>query len=108
MVKQGEIVSVCLDPKRGHEQAGYRPAIVVSNDFFNRKTGLAVVCPITNTNNGFPLHVPLDDRTATRGFILCEHMRTLDLSAHACKPIEQAPPDIVDKVLSVLFAELRP
>ena len=107
MVTKGEIIKVCFDPQREHEQAGYRPALVVSNDFFNRKTGLAVVCPITNTDNRCPLHVPLDDRTATTGVVLCEHVRTLDLSARAYTTVERAPEDVVAKVTDILFAELE-
>ena len=83
MVRQGTIIKINFNPQAGHEQAGYRPAVVVSNDFFNMKTNLAIVCPITNTNNHFPLHVPLDGRTTTTGVILCEHIRTLDLQFHS-------------------------
>ncbi|MBP1592114.1 MAG: type II toxin-antitoxin system PemK/MazF family toxin, partial [Oscillospiraceae bacterium] len=55
MVNQGDIIKVNLNPQRGHEQAGYRPALVVSNDTFNTYAKLAIVCPITNTDNQFPL-----------------------------------------------------
>ena len=79
MVKQGDIIKVSFDPNSGHEQAGYRPALVVSNNEFIKRTKLAMVCPITNTDNHFPLHVPLDARTKTTGVVLCEHVRTLDL-----------------------------
>ena len=65
MVKQGDIIKVSFNPQMGHEQAGYRPALVVSNDIFQAQTKLAVVCPITNTDNKFPLHVSLDNRTKT-------------------------------------------
>ena len=81
MVKQGDIIKVSFNPQMGHEQAGYRPALVVSNDIFQTQTKLAVVCPITNTDNKFPLHVSLDSRTKTTGVILCEHIRTLDLNS---------------------------
>ena len=77
MVKQGTIIKVNLNPRAGHEQAGYRPAVVVSNGTFNAKTNMVIVCPITNTMNHFPLHVPLDERTKTTGCILCEHIRAL-------------------------------
>ena len=106
MVKQGDIIKVCLDPTAGHEQAGYRPAVVVSNDFFNKKTNLAIVCPITNTNNRFPLHIPLDERTATTGVILCEHIRTLDLNSRPHTVVESLPQDMLRKVIDTVFAEL--
>lgn len=106
MVKQGDIIKVSLDPTTGHEQAGYRPAVVVSNDFFNKKTNLVIVCPITNTNNRFPLHIPLDERTATTGVILCEHIRTLDLNSRPHTVVESLPQDMLRKVIDTVFAEL--
>lgn len=107
MVKQGEIIKVNLNPQAGHEQAGYRPAVVVSNDFFNLKTGLTIVCPITNTDNKFPLHIPLDSRTQTTGVILCEHVRTLDLEARGYKKIEKLPQDILQEVIDIIFSEVE-
>lgn len=107
MVKQGDIIKINFNPQRGHEQAGYRPALVVSNDTFNVQAKLAIVCPITNTSNQFPLHIPLDDRTATTGVVLCEHIRTLDLNARPNSIIEKIPDDILQKVINVIFAEVE-
>ena len=53
MVKQGDIIKINLNPSKGHEQAGYRPAVVISNDFFNKKTNMTICCPITNTLRHF-------------------------------------------------------
>jgi mRNA interferase MazF len=107
MVKQGDIIKVNFNPQKGHEQAGYRPAVVISNNFFNQKTNLAILCPITNTNNYFPLHIPLDDRTQTTGVILCEHVRTLDLNARAYMVVEQLPEDILTRTIDVVFSEIE-
>ena len=107
MVKQGDIIKVNFNPQAGHEQAGYRPAVVVSNNFFNEKTNLAILCPITNTNNHFPLHVPLDERTKTTGVVLCEHVRTLDLEARSYNFVEKMPRDILEHILNVIFAEIE-
>lgn len=107
MVKQGDIIKVDFNPQAGHEQAGYRPALVISNDFFNQKTNLSIVCPITNTNNCFPLHIPLDGRTATTGVILCEHVKALDLNARPCRVIEQIQNDLLEKVIEVVFSEVE-
>ncbi len=107
MVKQGDIIKVNFDPRSGHEQAGYRPALVVSADIFNTKTKLAIVCPITNTDNHFPLHVPLDERTSTTGVVLCEHVRTLDITARGYRFIESVPKDILEEVIDVLKAEIE-
>lgn len=107
MVKQGSIVKINFDPQLGHEQAGYRPALIVSNNFFNEKTNLAIVCPITNTNNNFPLHVNLDKRTKTTGVILCEHVRSLDIETRGYSVIEKLPTDILDHVLKIIASEIQ-
>lgn len=107
MVKQGDIIKVDFNPQAGHEQAGYRPALVISNDFFNQKANLTIVCPITNTSNRFPLHIPLDSRTETTGVVLCEHVKALDLIARPYKVVEQLPKDLLDKVVGVVFSEIE-
>ena len=107
MVKQAAIIKVDFNPQAGHEQAGYRPALVISNDFFNQKANLTIVCPITNTSNRFPLHIPLDSRTVTTGVVLCEHVKALDLKARPYKVVEQLPKDLLDKVVGVVFSEIE-
>lgn len=107
MVRQGTIIKINFNPQAGHEQAGYRPAIVISNDIFNQKAKLSIVCPITNTNNHFPLHIPLDDRTKTTGVILCEHIKALDLNSRTYQEVEQLPKDILDKVIDVVYSEIE-
>ena len=107
MVKQGDIIKVSFDPNSGHEQAGYRPALVVSNNEFNKRTKLAIVCPITNTDNSFPLHVPLDARTSTTGVILCEYVRTLDLQSRKSRFVEKVPDDILKLVTDIISAEIE-
>ena len=107
MVRQGDIVKLSFNPQMGHEQAGFRPAVVVSNDVFNRNANLAILCPITNTNNKFPLHVPLDSRTETTGVILCEHIKSLDLNSREHVFIEKCPDDILEKVVNIVFSQVE-
>lgn len=107
MVSQGTIIKVNFNPQSGHEQAGYRPAVVVSNDIFIEKTNLTIVCPITNTNNYFPLHIPLDERTKTTGVILCEHIKALDLNNRKYQIVEKLPNDIITKVVNTVYAEIE-
>lgn len=107
MVKQGTIIKINFNPQAGHEQAGYRPAVVISNNVFNEKAKLSIVCPITNTNNRFPLHIPLDERTKTTGVILCEHIKSLDLNSRSFQIIEELPKDILEKVIYVVFSEIE-
>ena len=98
---------VNINPKSGHEQAGKRPAVVISNDFFNEKAKLAIVCPITNTDKNFPLHVQLDGRTKTSGVVLCEHVRSLDINSRSYAIIEAMPNDILESVINKVFAEIE-
>ncbi len=106
MVRQGDIIKVDFSPQIGHEQAGYRPAVVVSNDFFNEKTNLAIACPITNTKRPFPLHVYLDGRTETTGVILCEQIKALDLRLRTFRVVERLPDDLLNEVIAIVFSEI--
>lgn len=107
MVSHGDIIKINFNPQKGHEQAGYRPAVVISNGFFNEKTNLAILCPITNTDNKFPLHIPLDNRTQTTGVVLCEHVKTVDLNARPYTVVEKIPVDILLKVIDIVFSEIE-
>lgn len=107
MVSQGDIIKLNFNPQKGHEQAGYRPAVVISNDLFNTKTNLAILCPITNTDNKFPLHIPLDSRTQTTGVVLCEHVKTVDLNARPYTMVEKMPKDILCQVIDFVFSEIE-
>ena len=108
MVKQGMIIKLNFNPQVGHEQAGYIPAVVISNNIFNEKAKLAIVCPITNTDIKFPLHIALDERTKTKGVILCEHLKSLDLRKRKYEFIEKLPKDILDNVINTIYAEIEP
>jgi mRNA interferase MazF len=107
MSEQGDIIFLEFDPGAGHEQKGRRPAIVVSNNTFNRFTNLALVCPITNTARGFPLHITLDNRTKTTGVIMCEQVKSLDILARKATFVENAPRDILDEAVDILFGLLE-
>ena len=102
--KQGDIVFLDFSPQSGHEQAGRRPGVIISNDQFFIKTKLAVVCPITNTSNKFPLHIILDNRTNTTGVILTEHMKCLDVISRNIQFVEKLPEDLLDKTLAYVKA----
>lgn len=97
--EQGDLVMMNFSPQAGHEQAGRRPALVISNASFHRYTRMAIVCPITNQIKDYPMHVKLDGRTKTTGEILCEHVKSLDLSARKAAFIEALPDDLLQEVL---------
>lgn len=102
--EQGDIVHLDFNPQAGHEQKGKRPALVVSSRTFNEFTSLALVCPITSNNRGFPLHVSLDDRTKTRGVIMCEQVKSLDLHARNATFFERVPQDILAGVVDIVVS----
>ena len=107
MVKQGDVIKINFNPNKGHEQAGYRPALVVSNNIYNNQTKMAIVCPITNTTKGFPLHIELYDRTETSGAILCEHVRAMDIYERGYKYIEKLPEDLLRRVSEIIGFEIE-
>lgn len=106
-LKQGDIIKINFNPQSGHEQAGYRPALVVSNEVFHQKTNLVIVCPISNTSNDFPLHIKLDNRTSTTGSILCQHVKSLDAVSRGFVFVEHLSEDILKKVLNVIYGEIE-
>ncbi len=101
--RQGDIITLEFNPQAGHEQKGRRPALVVSNHTFNNFTKMAMVCPITNTNKGFPLHVPLDELTKNTGVIMCEQVKTLDIIARNAVYKEKVSADIMEEVIDILI-----
>ncbi len=105
--EQGDIITLDFNPQTGHEQKGRRPAYVASNRDFYDLTNLAIVCPITGTVKGFPLHVMLDKQTKTSGVIMCEQVKSLDLEAGNAVFVEKAPRRIVDEVFDILFGSLE-
>jgi mRNA interferase MazF len=107
MLKQGDIIFINFNPQSGHEQAGLRPALIISNNSYNNITGLYMVCPISNTNKGFPLHVPLTGRTKTTGVIMCEHVKALDVISRNAVFKEKLPGDILDEVLDIVYGSIE-
>jgi mRNA interferase MazF len=101
--QQGDIVFTNFDPQSGHEQSGRRPALIISNNRYNRLSSLVIACPITNTNKEFPLHVKLDSRTKTTGVVLCDQVKCMDSVARGITFIEKAPTEIVDEVLDIIM-----
>lgn len=103
----GAIVWINCNPQAGHEQAGRRPALIVSNDIFNRVMPLRFVLPITHTNRKNPFHVRLDETTKTDGYIMCEQIKSFDLEARQYEYIEDAPEAIVNEVKAILIDSIK-
>ena len=101
---KGDFIALTFDPQSGHEQKGRRPALVISNTLFNDKTGLAMVCPITNTDRKSPLHVRLPETCVLTGVVMVEQVKSVDYHSRKAKFIERAPQPILNEVLAILDA----
>ncbi len=97
--KRGDAIWLDYSPKKGHEQAGRRPALVVSATEYNRKVGLAVVCPITNQGKGFQFEVAIPAGQRVTGVVLSDHVKSLDWKARNAVFICPVPNDVVEEVL---------
>lgn len=102
--RQGDIIALTFDPQSGHEQKFRRPALVVSKELFNRSTGIAIVCPVTNADRGFPFHVPIPKESKLTGFIMVEQVKSVDFRSRRAKRIEHGHDELLSEVLSILDA----
>ena len=102
--RKGDLVAVTFDQQSGHEQCGRRPALVVSNDLFNKATGMCIACPVTNTRRDYPFHVAIPDDHAVTGVVMVEQVKSLDYRSRSVKRIGAAPEAVLDEVLSILDA----
>ena len=105
--KKGDFITLSFDPQAGHEQKGRRPALVVSNDLFNEHTGFAIVCPITNTDRGFPFHLAVPRDTSLTGFVMVEQVKSVDHVMRGAKFVERAPDGFVADVLDLIDTCIR-
>jgi mRNA interferase MazF len=101
---QGDAVWITLDPQAGHEQAGRRPALVLSPAAYNGRVGLALLCPITNQQKGYPFEVALPEGLAVTGVALADQVKNLDWGARRASRICAVPHDVVVQVLRRLNA----
>jgi mRNA interferase MazF len=102
--QKGDLVIVTFDPQSGHEQKGRRPAIIISNQLFNKHTGLAIVCPITNTNRDHPFHIAIPEESSLTGYIMVEQVKSIDYKSRKVKYIEDVSEEILSEVLGILDA----
>ena len=105
--EKGDFITLSFDPQSGHEQKGRRPALVISNYLFNKGTGLAIVCPITNTNRRVPFHLPVPSSSSLTGFVMVEQVKSVDFNARKAKFVEKAPPQLVEDALAVVDVCLK-
>ena len=101
---RGDVILLSFDPTLGHEQAGFRPAVVLSPEYYNKVSGLCLVCPITTNIKGYPFEVVLDGAKKTTGVTLSDQVRSIDWTARKIK--------IVDRIsmtsLATILAKFKP
>ena len=105
--ERGDIVWLDFDPQAGHEQAGKRPAFVLSPAAYNRKVGLALLCPVTNKIKGYPFEVNVPDGLKITGTVLSDQIKSLDWNARNATFICKLPEEIIEKVLAKATTLLR-
>ena len=101
----GDIVIIDFDPQAGHEQAGKRPALVLSPKQFNKITGFVWLCPITSQVKGYPFEVAVTGSEKTQGVILTDQLKSLDAQARRLKKVDQVSTDCLANV-KVLIATI--
>lgn len=102
----GDLVWLTFNPRAGREQAGRRPALVLSPAGYNRRSGLAVVCPITSHVKGYPFEVELPPGLPVTGAVLADHLKSLDWQARCAEPAGRIPSDVLQEVLARLASLL--
>jgi len=101
---RGDIIKLQFNPQSGSEQAGYRPAIVISPSEYNQISKLIVVCPITSRKKGWPFEVELASQMQTKGVVLVDQVKSIDCQSRGAVFVEKAPFEVVDEVLARLEA----
>lgn len=99
---RGDLVWLAFDPQAGHEQAGHRPALVLSPKAYNQATSLALVCPITGKAKGYPFETPLPEGLEVSGVVLADQVKSLDWRAREASRAGKAPPAVAADVLAKL------
>ena len=103
---RGDAVWLTSNPKSGHEQAGRRPAVIVSPREYNGRVGLALCCPVTTKQKGYPFEVPLPDGLEVSGVILADQVKSLDWRARKAEYLTHLPRRTVLEVTQKIWTLL--
>jgi len=104
--ERGDVVWITLDPQAGHEQAGRRPALVISPSAYNGRVGLALFCPITNQAKGYPFEVVIPKGATVTGVVGADQIKSLDWKARKASRIGAIQEEVVAQVLQRLHTLL--
>ena len=106
--ERGHIVWLRFHPQAGHEQAGHRPAVVISPQQYNRRVGLALVCPVTSQVKGYPFEVVLPPGLKAQGAILSDQLKSLDWRARKARYVCAIPGEVLDETVAKILALVDP
>jgi len=101
--ERGDIVWLEFNPQAGYEQAGHRPALVVSPKAYNEKVGLALFCPVTSNVKGYPFEVVLPEKHEVSGAILSDQIKSLDWRVRKARRMACAPQNVLEEVLAKIL-----
>lgn len=99
--ERGEVALLDLNPQAGHEEAGRRPVLILSPQNYNKKTGLALVCPLTTKVKGYAFEVPTNLQ-GRAGADLADHVKSVDWSARKAARVGTLPAEVVDRVAAIV------
>lgn len=105
---RGDVVWLQFNPQAGHEQAGHRPAVVISPSSYNRRVGLAVCCPITSQVKGYPFEVLLPQGLGVEGAILSDQLKSLDWRVRKARRIGSVPADVLQETVGKILTLVDP
>ncbi len=94
----GDFVWLTFDPQAGREQAGRRPALILSPKIYNARSGLALACPVTNQVKGYPFEVAVPAGAGTTGVILADHLKSLEWKACQAEPLGRCTEEVMAEV----------
>jgi len=104
---QGDIIKIDLNPKKGHEQQGYRPYICLNNKIISDMANIAIFAPISSTKRNYPLYIKLQG-TKTTGSVLLDQVVTVDYNARKFEFIESVPNDVIAELLEKVVLLFQP
>ena len=105
--ERGDIIWLSFHPQLGREQAGRRPAIVLSPGEYNRKVGLLLACPVTSRIKGYPFEVVLPEGLPAAGAVLSDQLKSLDWKARGAELVCHAPHEVIEEVLGKVLVLLE-
>lgn len=105
---RGDVVWMNFSPQAGHEQAGRRPALVLSPKNYNQVTGRFVVCPITSHVKGYPFEYPLPIDCPVRGVVLVDHVKNQDWKERNAELAATVESEMIDPICDMIESLIRP